>query len=137
EMRQIEGAYYDTSKIQLSRQRIDRTSYFSEVNVETQPVEANPDQVDVVYSVKERATGAVLFGIGFSSVEKVSLAASLTQSNVFGTGKYLSLNLNSGTVNQVYSLSYVDPYYTVDGVSRGFDVYKRRTNASTLAVGAY
>src|SRR6185503_1274956 len=102
EMRQLEGAYYDTSKIQLSRQRIDRTSYFSEVTVETQPVEANPDQVDVVYSVKERATGAVLFGIGFSSVEKVSLAASLTQSNVFGTGKYLSLNINSGSVNQVY-----------------------------------
>jgi len=137
EMRQLEGAYYDTSKIQLSKQRIDRTAYFSEVNVETQPVEANPDQVDVVYSVKERATGALLFGIGFSSVEKVSLAASLTQSNVFGTGKYLSFNVNSGSVNQVYSLSYVDPYYTVDGVSRGFDVYKRRTNASSLAVGAY
>jgi outer membrane protein insertion porin family len=137
EMRQLEGAYYDASKIQLSRRRIDRTQYFSEVNVETQPVEDNPDQVDVLYNVKEKATGAVLFGIGFSSVEKIAISASLTQSNVFGTGKYLSFNVNSGSVNKVYSLSYVNPYYTVDGVSQGFDVYKRKTNASALAVGPY
>ncbi|HWI39395.1 MAG TPA: outer membrane protein assembly factor BamA [Burkholderiales bacterium] len=137
EMRQLEGAYYDASKIQLSRRRIDRTQYFSEVNVETQPVEGNPDQVDVTYTVKERPTGAVLFGIGFSSVEKVALSASLTQSNVFGTGKFLSFAVSSGSVNQVYSLSYLNPYYTVDGVSQGFDIYKRKTNASNLATGAY
>jgi outer membrane protein insertion porin family len=137
EMRQLEGAYYDASKIQLSRRRIDRTQYFSEVNVETQPVEGNPDQVDVVYTVKERPTGALLFGIGFSSVEKVAISASLTQSNVFGTGKFLSFAVSSGSVNQVYSLSYLNPYYTVDGVSQGFDVYKRKTNASNLATGAY
>src|SRR3954462_4882249 len=112
EMRQLEGAYYDASKIQLSRRRIDRTQYFSEVNVETQPVEGNPAQVDVTYSVKERPTGALLFGIGFSSVETIALSASLTQSNVFGTGKFLSFAVSSGSVNQVYSLSYLDPYYT-------------------------
>jgi outer membrane protein insertion porin family len=137
EMRQLEGAFYDASKIQLSRRRIDRTQFFSEVGVETQPVAGNPDQVDVVFNVKEKPTGAVLFGIGFSSVEDVALSASLTQSNVFGTGKYLSLNVNSGRVNTVYSLSYSDPYYTVDGVSRGFDVYKRETDATSLAVGPY
>jgi len=137
EMRQLEGGYYDASKIQLSRRRIDRTQYFSEVNVETQPVEGSPDQVDVLYTVKERPTGALLFGVGFSSVEKFALSTSLTQSNVFGTGKFLSFNVNSGSVNQVYSLSYVDPYYTVDGVSQGFDVYKRKTNASNLSVGPY
>ncbi len=137
EMRQLEGAYYDASKIQLSRRRIDRTQYFSEVNVETEPVEGNPDQVDVHYSVKEKATGALLFGIGFSSVEKVALSASLSQSNVFGSGKYLSFNVNSGSVNKVYSISYLDPYYTIDGVSQGFDLYRRKTNASGLAVGPY
>ena len=137
EMRQLEGAFYDASKIQLSRRRIDRTQFFSEVNVETQPVEGSPDQVDVVFNVKEKPTGAVLLGIGFSSVEDVALSASLTQSNVFGTGKYLSLNLNSGRVNTVYSISYLDPYYTVDGVSRGFDLYKRETDATSLDVGPY
>src|SRR5918999_484227 len=137
EMRQLEGAFYDASKIQLSRRRIDRTNYFGEVTVETLPVEGSPDQVDVVYSVKEKATGALLLGVGFSSVERIALSASITQSNAFGTGKYLAANINSGSVNQVYSLSYNDPYYTVDGVSRGFDVYKRVTDASDLAVGPY
>ncbi len=137
EMRQLEGAYYDASRIQLSRRRIDRTGYFAEVTVETQPVEGSPDQVDVVYSVKEKPTGALLLGVGFSSVEKIALSASVTQSNIFGTGKYLSANVNSGSVNTVYSLSYNDPYYTVDGVSRGFDVYKRTIDASSLSVGPY
>jgi len=137
EMRQLEGAFYDASKIQLSRRRIDRTAFFSEVTVETLPVEGSPDQVDVLYTVKEKATGALLLGVGFSSVEQIALSASITQSNVFGTGKYLSANINSGSVNQVYSLSYMDPYYTVDGVSRGFDVYRRVTDASNLDTGAY
>jgi outer membrane protein insertion porin family len=137
EMRQLEGAYYDASKIQLSRRRIDRTSFFAEVTVETQPVEGSPDQVDVTYTVKEKATGALLVGVGFSSVEEIALSASITQSNVFGTGKFLSANVNSGSVNTVYSLSYMDPYYTIDGVSRGFDLYKREVDASGLAVGAY
>jgi outer membrane protein insertion porin family len=137
ELRQLEGAFYDASKIQLSRRRIDRTQFFSEVGVETQPVEGSPDQVDVVYTVTEKPTGNVLFGIGFSSVEKIAISASLSQSNVFGTGKFLSLNVNSGSVNTVYSLSYVDPYYTVDGVSRGFDIYKRETDASSLDVSPY
>jgi len=137
ELRQLEGAYYDASKIQLSRRRIDRTNYFGEVTVETLPVEASPDQVDVVYSVKEKQTGALTFGVGFSSVENIAISASITQANIFGTGKYLSASINSGSVNQVYALSYFDPYYTVDGVSRGFDLYKRTVDASSLAVGAY
>src|SRR6185436_489979 len=94
EMRQLEGAYYDASKIQLSRRRIDRTNFFGEVNVETLPVEANPDQVDVVYTVKEKPTGSLLVGVGFSSVEKIALSASVTQANVFGSGKYISANIN-------------------------------------------
>jgi outer membrane protein insertion porin family len=137
EMRQLEGAFYDASKIQLSRRRIDRTQYFSEVNVETQPVEGRSDQVDVLYTVKEKPTGALLFGVGFSSVEKIAISSSITQSNAFGTGKFLSANVSNGSVNKVYSLSYLDPYYTVDGVRQGFDVYKRRTDASQLILGPY
>ena len=137
EMRQLEGAFYDASKIQLSRRRVDRTGYFSEVTVETQPVEASPDQVDVLYTLKERPTGALLLGVGFSSVEQFAVSASVRQANAFGTGKFISANVNSGRVNTVYALSYNDPYYTVDGVSQGFDVYKRETDASSLSVGPY
>src|SRR5207245_11250639 len=95
ELRQLEGAYYDASKLQLSRRRIDRTGFFSEVTVDTQPVEGSPDQVDVTYSVKERPTGALLIGVGFSSVEKFALSTSIRQSNAFGTGKFVSANVNS------------------------------------------
>src|SRR5205807_5808955 len=97
-------------------------------------VEASSDQVDVVYSVKERPTGALLVGVGFSSVEKFAFSTSIQQSNAFGTGKFIAATINSGSVNKVYSLSYLDPYYTIDGVSQGFDVYKRRTDASQLTV---
>ena len=100
-------------------------------------MESSPDQVDVLYSVKERPTGALLLGVGFSSVEKIALSASIRQANAFGTGKYVAANVNSGRVNRVYALSYNDPYFTVDGVSQGFDVYKRTTNASSLSVGPY
>jgi len=137
EMRQLEGAYYDASKIQLSRRRVDRTGFFTESSVETRPVEGANDQVDVMFGVRERPTGSLMLGIGFSSVEKIALSASVRQSNAFGTGKYLSANVNVGSVNTVYSLSYLNPYYTVDGVSQGFDIYKRKTDASALAIGPY
>src|SRR5688500_4388158 len=137
ELRQFEGAYYDASKIQLSRRRIDRTGFFSEVTVDTQPVEGSADQIDVTYTVKERPTGSLLVGIGFSSVEQFAVSASLRQSHAFATGKFVSATVNSGRVNTVYALSYHNPYYTIDGVSQGFDVYKRETDASSLSVAPY
>ena len=137
EMRQLEGAYYDAAKIQLSRKRIDRTGYFKGVTVDTVPVPGSPDQVDVDFHVEEKPTGALLLGAGFSTVDKLIIQTSITQSNVFGSGKYLSAQVSSGSVNRTYSLSYLNPYYTVDGVSQGFDLYSRKVDASTLAVGAY
>ena len=137
EMRQLEGAFFDASRIQLSKTRIDRTQYFKDVNVETTPVAGTTDQVDVSYTVEEKPTGAVLLGAGFSSVEKLIVSGSVAQQNVFGSGKSISVNVNSGKVNQVYALSYLNPYWTIDGVSQGFDFYKRDVDASTLSVGAY
>ena len=137
EMRQLEGSFYDASKIQLSKTRVDRTSYFKDVNVETAPVAGSNDQVDVNFTVEEKPTGAMLIGAGFSTTDKLVLQGSVSQGNVFGSGKYLAVQVSSGKVNSVYSLSYLDPYYTVDGVSRGFDVYKRKIDASSLTVGPY
>jgi outer membrane protein insertion porin family len=137
EMRQLEGAFFDASRIQLSKTRIDRTQYFKDVAVETTPVAGTTDQVDVSFTVEEKPTGAVLLGAGFSSVEKLIVSGSVAQQNVFGSGKSISVNVNSGKVNQVYALSYLNPYYTIDGVSQGFDVYKRNTDASSLSIGAY
>ncbi|MGH8765782.1 MAG: outer membrane protein assembly factor BamA, partial [Burkholderiales bacterium] len=137
EMRQLEGAYYDASKIQLSKSRIDRTQNFKEVNVETSPVPDSPDQVDVTYTVEEKPTGSLLLGAGFSTVDKLVISGSVAQANVFGSGKYVAINMNTGKVNRNISLSYLNPYFTIDGVSQGFDLYNKRVDASTLAIGAY
>jgi len=137
EMRQLEGSYYDASKIQLSKTRIDRTQYFKDVNVETAPVADRADQVDVNFTVEEKPTGTLLLGAGYSSVDKVVLSGSVSQANVFGSGKFIAVQVNSGKVNRTYSLSYVNPYFTVDGLSQGFDAYTRKTNATSLTVGAY
>lgn len=133
EMRQMEGGWYDSRKIQRSKQRIDKLGYFSEVNVETPAVANATDQVDTNFSVVERPTGSILFGAGFSSADKIILSASVSQNNIFGSGNALSLQLNSGRVNQIYSLSFTNPYWTVDGVSAGFDLYRRIINTQNLS----
>lgn len=137
ELRQMEGAWYSTEKLNRSRQRVDRLGYFSEVTIDTPGVPGTPDQVDMNVKVTERATGNLTFGIGYSSAEKAIISGSISQTNVFGTGNALSLNINSGSINKVYALSYTNPYYSDDGVSRGFDFYRRDTNPSSLAVARY
>jgi outer membrane protein insertion porin family len=137
EMRQLEGAFYDAEKLQLSKRRIDKTQYFSEVEVETPPVAGTTDQVDVTIRVKERPTGSILLGLGFSNADKFMLQGAVQQANVFGSGNSVGLQVNLGKINKVLSLSFTDPYYTVDGVSRGFDVYNRRINVSSLGLGNY
>ena len=137
EMRQFEGGWYSSQNIALSRTRVDRLGYFTEVNVETPSVQGTTDQVDVNVSVVERPTGAVLLGAGFGSGEGLILSGSVTQQNIFGSGKHVSVGLNSSKINTTYSLSYTDPYYTVDGVSRGFDLYLRTINAADSGLGNY
>jgi len=137
EMRQLEGGWYSAEKIDLSRRRIDKLGYFSEVNVETPAVQGATDQVDVNVSVVEKPTGNVLLGAGFGSGEGVILSGSVAQQNIFGSGKHLTVQLNTSNINTTYSLSYTDPYYTPDGVSRGFDVYFREVDAIDSGLGFY
>lgn len=137
EFRQMEGAWYSQAKINRSKVRVDRLGYFSEVNVETPAVPGSPDQVDIDMTVKERPTGSISLGAGVSSVEKLILSASISQQNVFGTGNALALALQTGRINRVINLSYTNPYWTDDGVSRGFDLYSRRFNPSTLNLATY
>lgn len=137
EMRQMEAAWYDGEKINKSRTRVDRLGYFDEVTVETPPVAGTTDQVDVNVNVKERPTGNIMIGAGFSSSEKFVLSGSVQQQNLFGSGKHVGIGINTSKVNKLYSLSYTDPYYTVDGISSGFDIYHRNTDTTSLAVAYY
>lgn len=136
EVRQLEGAWYDAEKINRSRQRIDRLGYFEEVNVQTPAVPGTTDQVDVNFTVKERPTGNLMLGAGFSSAERLVLSGSISQENLFGSGKSLSLGLNTAKSGRTLSLSFTDPYYTVDGVSLGYDVYHRTFDPSNISTVA-
>jgi outer membrane protein insertion porin family len=137
EFRQVEGTWFDVDKIKKSRQRVDKLDFFSEVNLETPQVQGAADQVDINLSVKEKSTGSISAGAGFSNDQGVTLTAGITQANMFGSGNHVSTQINTSKVNQVYSLSYTNPYFTDDGVSRGFDVYKRNTDSTSTAVTQY
>jgi outer membrane protein insertion porin family len=122
EFRQLEAAWYDGQRIKLSRDRVDRLGYFGDVDVETNEVPGTADQVDLTFNVKEKATGSLLVGMNFSSADKLSFTASIKQDNVFGSGNYLGLELNTSRSSRTLVFSTVDPYFTDDGISRSLDL---------------
>lgn len=137
ELRQLEGAWYSAEKIRRSRERLQRLGYFEDVNIETPAVPGSSDQVDVNITVKERSTGSLTFGVGYSGSGGVTVSASVTESNLFGTGKELSFRIDNSEAASNYSVRYVNPYYTPDGISRGFQVFSSEVDTSQLDVAAY
>jgi len=125
EFRQFESSWYDGRRIKLSRDRVDRLGYFSDVTVDSNEVPGTQDQVDLTVAVKEKQTGNLLLGAGFSSAEKLSLNASIKQENAFGSGNYLGIELNTSKYSRTLVLSTVDPYFTIDGISRALDIAYR------------
>jgi outer membrane protein insertion porin family len=132
ELRQLEGSWYSLEKIARSKERLQRTGYFQDVNIETPAVPGTTDQVDVNVTVTERNTGTLNFGVGYSAAEKLTIQASLAQSNILGTGNQVAIQISSGSVNKVYSFTYLNPYWTVDGISRGFDIFRRDVDTANL-----
>ncbi|RZL68119.1 MAG: outer membrane protein assembly factor BamA, partial [Variovorax sp.] len=137
EFRQFEASWYDGDKIKLSRDRLDRLGFFTEVNVDTVEIPGTPDQVDLTVTVAEKPTGSLQIGAGFSSAEKVSLNFGITQENVFGSGNYLGLQLNTSKYNKTISVTATDPYFTPDGISRTFSLYHSTTRPYYSADGDY
>ena len=125
EMRQFESSWFDSDKIDLSKKRLGRLGYFTDTDISTEDVPGSPDQVDVNVAVKEKPTGAVTLGAGFSTTEKLILSAGVNQDNAFGTGTAVGLNFSMGKINQNLTLSNYDPYFTEDGISRYTDLYYR------------
>jgi outer membrane protein insertion porin family len=137
ELRQYESAWYDGDKIKLSRDRVDRLGFFTEVNVDTQEVPASPDQVDLQFTVAEKPTGSITLGAGFSSYEKIALSFGITQENAFGSGNYLGLQVNTSRFNRNIVLSSTDPYFTENGISRTMDIFYRTTRPYYGDLNAY
>ncbi len=137
EFRQLEAAWYDGEKIRLSRDRVDRLGFFTEVNVETIEIPGTPDQVDLMFTVAEKPTGSISLGAGFSSAEKVTLSFGIRQENAFGSGNYLALEVNTSKYNRNLVLSTTDPYFTQNGISRTLDVFQRTTRPYLGDINSY
>ena len=137
EFRQFEASWYDGDKIKLSRDRVDRLGFFTEVNVETQEVPGSADQVDLLFTVAEKPTGNITLGAGFSSYEKLALSFGITQENAFGSGNYLAVQVNTSKYNRNLVLSTTDPYFTENGISRTLDVFHRTTRPYYGDLNAY
>jgi outer membrane protein insertion porin family len=137
EFRQLESAWYDGDKIKLSRDRVDRLGFFTEVNIDTQEVPATTDQVDLTVNVIEKPTGSVSLGAGFSSTEKVALSFGIRQENAFGSGNYLATEVNTSRYNRTIVVSTTDPYFTPEGISRTIDVFHRTTRPYLGDLNAY
>jgi len=137
EMRQMESAWFSGEKTRLSRERLQRLGYFSEVNVETPAVPGSTDLVDVNINVTETASGSLSAGIGYSQTQGLILNASVTQDNFLGSGKRVSAGFDTSDATKKVSLSYTNPYYTIDGVSRGIEMSYRKTDFSELNISSY
>jgi len=137
EFRQFEGGWFSPKHIQRSRVRLQRLGFFDDIKIETPAVPGSPDQVDVNVTVTERATGSLLVGVGYSDADGVLFQASVSQRNLFGTGKELQLSLDNSSVTDVIQLRYNNPYYTEDGVSRGFNLFRRKVDAEEADTAEY
>ncbi len=137
ELRQFENSQISTAKIKRSRTRLQLLGFFDETNIETPAVPGTNDQVDLNISVSERPSGSLTAGLGYSQTQGLLLNANISQNNVFGTGKRVSMAVNNSSVNTVYNFSLTNPYYTPEGVSRSFNVFKRSTDASRANIGNY
>jgi outer membrane protein insertion porin family len=128
-MRQQEGAWISTKQVQRGKLRLQRTGFFKDVNVETPIIPGTSDQVDVNYAVEEAPGGQFGIGLGFSQSSGLILTTSLSQNNFLGSGNRVSFAFNNSEINSRYSIGYLNPYYTIDGISRGFNAFYKETDA--------
>lgn len=137
EMTQMEGGVASTDRIEFSKTRLERLGFFQTVDVDTTPVPGTDDMVDVNYSVVEQPTGSLSASVGFSQASGVILGANVSENNFFGSGKRVSFGVNVSDSIKSANFSYSDPYYTVDGVSRGFSVFARETDFEEQDISSY
>ena len=137
EMRQMESAPASAAAIEQSRVRLERLGFFSRATVETPEVPGHDDLIDVEYTVEEQSSGSIGASFGFAQDAGLILGLNLQQDNFMGSGKRIGIGLNSSKYQDVYNFSYTNPYYTEDGVSRGFNIFYRSTDLEEVNIASY
>ncbi|MBB3230015.1 outer membrane protein assembly factor BamA [Halomonas stenophila] len=137
EMIQMEGAPASTESISQSRQRLERLGFFKQVEVQTEPVPGAPDQLDVTYTVEEQPSGSISASIGFSQSAGVIYGASLSQNNFLGTGNRVNIGAQRSDTYTSLNFGFTDPYWTLDGISRGYNLFYRETDYEDSDISTY
>ncbi|MBT8115767.1 MAG: outer membrane protein assembly factor BamA [Arenicella sp.] len=137
ELRQTEGSAFSPSRVNRSKIRLQRLSFFDEVEIETVPVAGRDDQVDLEVKVKERPTGSFLFGLGYSGDDGALIQASISQANLFGTGNQLNLGVQRSDIVESINLQYTNPYYRKSGISRTIGISGRNIDSSRANTSEY
>lgn len=137
EMRQLESSPFSASKVDRSKVRLQRLKYISNVSVKYAPVKGWPDQMDMIVSVSERFSGNFSVGLGYSEAQGALLNFGLTHDNIFGSGNQIAVDFNNSDAQKAYKFSYNNPFYTIDGISRGFSISFAETDAADLNISNY
>ncbi|SHE64269.1 Beta-barrel assembly machine subunit BamA [Modicisalibacter ilicicola DSM 19980] len=137
EMTQMEGAPASTDRISQSKRRLERLGFFRQVDVETRPVSGESDQVDVTYNVEEQPSGSISASVGFSQSAGFIYGASLAQKNFLGTGNQVNVGAQKSDTFTSVNFGFTDPYWTLDGISRGYNLFYRETDYEDSDVSTY
>lgn len=137
EVRQLEGGWFSSVMVEESRLRLQRLGYFEHVEVETPAVPGSDDQVDIEFMVQERSAGNLSFGLGASQLEGLIVTLAVTQDNVFGSGKRVGFSVNASKIFKRIDLAYFNPYWTQDGISRGFNFSYREFDQAAANISSY
>ncbi len=137
EMRQFEGSWYSQAAIDRGKVRLDRLGYFESVEVDNEPVPGSDDQVDVVYTVKETTSGSVSAGVGYSQISGMNLSLQLSENNFLGTGNRVSMAMTRSVYQKRYDFSFMNPYFTDEGLSLGYNLWWREFDYSNFNVAQY
>ena len=137
EMRQMESAPASAANIEQSRVRLERLGFFSRATVETKEVPGHDDLIDADFTVEEQSSGSIGASVGFAQDAGIILGLNVQQDNFLGSGKRIGLGLNRSKYQDLYNFSYTNPYFTEDGVSRGWNIFYRSTDLSEVNVSSY
>ena len=137
EMRQMEGGWASSALIELSKTRLERLGFFKDVNVETPEVPGTDDQVDVKFSVEEQPSGSISATLGYAQSSGLIVGAGYQENNVLGTGNSMSLNVSWSQYQRAVAFNYFNPYFTLDGISRGYNLYFRQTDYNQANLATY
>ena len=137
EMRQMEGGWASTASIERSKVRMERLGFFKAVNVETPPVPGTDDQIDVEYSVEEQPSGSISATLGYAQGTGLILGLGYQETNIFGSGNSVNVGVNRSDFQTAYNFSFFDPYYTVDGVSRGYSMFFRQSDYGDFNIATF